>query len=113
MAFAAAAYDDCIADLDEQLGKLVDELEQELRAKALERPIHKAFVKIKFADFTRTTRECVSAQPTREIYQTLLSQARARSAQPIRLLGAGVRFVEEDENAESSQSWLILEASKP
>jgi arylsulfatase A-like enzyme len=26
--FAAAAYDDCIADLDEQLGKLVDELER-------------------------------------------------------------------------------------
>ena len=26
MAFAADAYDDCIADLDEQLGKLVDEL---------------------------------------------------------------------------------------
>jgi arylsulfatase A-like enzyme len=28
VAFAADAYDDCIADLDEQLGKLVDELDQ-------------------------------------------------------------------------------------
>ena len=28
VAFAAAAYDDCIADLDEQLGKLFDELSQ-------------------------------------------------------------------------------------
>jgi arylsulfatase A-like enzyme len=28
VAFAAAAYDDCIADLDEQLGKLFDELTQ-------------------------------------------------------------------------------------
>ena len=28
VAFAAAAYDDCIADLDEQLGKLVDELDR-------------------------------------------------------------------------------------
>ena len=28
IAFAADAYDDCIADLDEQLGKLVDELDQ-------------------------------------------------------------------------------------
>jgi arylsulfatase A-like enzyme len=28
VAFAAAAYDDCIADLDEQLGKLFDELNQ-------------------------------------------------------------------------------------
>ena len=28
MAFAVDAYDDCIADLDEQIGKLVDELER-------------------------------------------------------------------------------------
>jgi arylsulfatase A-like enzyme len=28
VAFAAAAYDDCIADLDEQIGKLVDELDR-------------------------------------------------------------------------------------
>jgi arylsulfatase A-like enzyme len=28
VAFAADAYDDCIADLDEQIGKLVDELER-------------------------------------------------------------------------------------
>ncbi len=28
VAFAAAAYDDCVADLDEQLGKLIDQLNQ-------------------------------------------------------------------------------------
>ena len=28
VAFAANAYDDCVADLDEQLGKLIDELDQ-------------------------------------------------------------------------------------
>ena len=48
----------------EALDTLVTELEEELRAKAGDRPVHKAFVKVKFADFTRTTRECVSAHPT-------------------------------------------------
>ena len=30
--------------------------------------------KVKFADFRHTTRECVSAHPTREIYQELLGK---------------------------------------
>jgi DNA polymerase-4 len=77
------------------LDKLVAELEQELQAKAADRPIHKAFVKLKFADFTRTTRECVCPSPTRETYHVLLAEAYQRSAQPIRLLGSGVRFADD------------------
>ena len=96
-----------------ELDQLVIDLELELRAKAGERPIRKAFVKVRFADFTRTTKECVSAHPTREIFQTLLTEARARRSQPVRLLGAGVRFVEEDdEGAVATQPWLIPEESK-
>jgi len=95
-----------------ELDRLVTDLEQELRAKSPDRPIHKAFVKVKFADFTRTTKECISAHPTREIYRYLLAEARARGAQPIRLLGAGVRFVEDEETADLAQPWLILEESK-
>ena len=83
----------------EELDQLVADLELELRAKAIDRPIHKAFVKVKFADFTRTTKECVSASPTLETYRALLAEARVRSDQPIRLLGAGVRFAEETEKA--------------
>ncbi len=67
-------------------------------------------MKIRFADFTRTTKECISVEPTREIYQTLLAAARERNAQPVRLLGAGVRFAEESEEFdESPQQWLSLE----
>jgi DNA polymerase IV len=96
----------CRAELD----KLITELEEELRAKASERQIHKAFVKLKFADFTRTTRECVSAHPTRETYQTLLQEAYQRSPQPIRLLGSGVRFAEEmaEQPPEDPQQMLSL-----
>ncbi|MCE0483744.1 MAG: DNA polymerase IV [Methylacidiphilales bacterium] len=96
----------------QELDQLVIDLEQELRAKASDRLIHKAFVKVKFADFCRTTRECVTPRPTRDIYRALLADAWARSPQPIRLLGAGVRFVDEEEKVDSSQPLLILEESK-
>jgi DNA polymerase IV len=97
----------------EEMDKLVADLLEELRAKALDRPVHKAFVKVKFADFTHTTRECLNANPTVETYRTLLAEARARSGQPVRLLGAGVRFAEEDrEDLDWSQPWLSLEDSK-
>jgi len=78
----------------QELDMLVAELEEELRAKAADRQIHKAFVKVKFADFTRTTRECICAHPTQETFQRLLEEAYKRSPQPIRLLGSGVRFSE-------------------
>ena len=95
-----------------ELDKLVAELNQELRAKATDRQIHKAFVKVKFADFTRTTRECISPDPTRETYRALLAEAYNRSPQPIRLLGSGVRFVDEvEEYRDLSQQLLTLEHS--
>jgi DNA polymerase-4 len=80
------------------LTELVDELFEELKTKADDRKIRKAVVKVKFADFTRTTKECVSASPDLATYQALLTEARARKQQPIRLLGAGVRFAEENED---------------
>ena len=101
-----------LEECQQELDKLVVELEQELRAKAMDRQIYKAFVKVKFADFTRTTKECISPNPTRETYQALLAEAHKRSPQPIRLLGSGVRFVEEIEEAkDTSQQMLTLERS--
>ena len=99
-----------LEECQRELDKLVVELEEELRSKAGDRPIHKAFVKVKFADFTRTTKECVSPNPTRETYQALLEEVCKRSPQPIRLLGSGVRFLEEIERREvSSQQMLSLD----
>jgi DNA polymerase-4 len=97
--------DDCARELD----KLVDELEHDLRAKALERPIHKAFVKVKFADFTRTTKECVNPHPTRETYRALLAEAYQRNKRPVRLLGSGVRFADVDADEPSGQQLLFVE----
>ncbi len=99
-----------LEECQRELDKLVSELDAELRAKATDRSIHKAFVKVKFADFTRTTRECISPNPTRETYRALLAEAYQRSPQPIRLLGSGVRFAEAiEEDNDSFQRLLTLE----
>ncbi len=93
------------------LQELVEELQEELRQKAGDRAVRKAVVKVKFADFTRTTKECVSAKPDLATYHALLAEAWTRRDQPVRLLGAGVRFVEEgdDEPLEDRQMQLTLE----
>ncbi|SMC27950.1 DNA polymerase-4 [Andreprevotia lacus DSM 23236] len=55
---------------------------------------HKAFVKIKFNDFTQTTMECVHSAPTPALFEQLLASAWQRKSRPVRLLGIGVRFDE-------------------
>ena len=95
------------------LQELVEELKEELRLKASDRVVRKAVVKVKFADFTRTTKECVHANPDLATYESLLAEAWGRRHQPVRLLGAGVRFVCDDEEdvpiAEDLQQELALE----
>ncbi len=77
------------------LEPLIEEMLAEVAAKASNRIIRKAFVKIKYADFTRTTREYLCAHPDPDIFQQLLAEAHARRDLPVRLLGTGVRFVDE------------------
>ena len=60
--------------------------------------------------YKRQTKECVSPHLTRETYHALLEQAYKRSPHPVRLLGAGVRFVDEVEDHKvSPQQLLALE----
>jgi DNA polymerase-4 len=67
---------------------------------------HKAFVKIKFHDFTQTTMECICPHPDPQVFENLLSQAWLRGAKPVRLLGVGVRFSEQKQlHAESLSLW--------
>lgn len=86
---------------------LVRELEEELRQKAADRAIRKAFVKMRFSDFRRITRECVCSHPTEEVFLQLLEAAHREARLPVRLLGAGVRFAETI--PESPQGWLDLD----
>lgn len=52
---------------------------------------------MKFADFSRTTRECLCIEPSVVVYHTLLAEAYQRKELPVRLLGTGVRFEEAEE----------------
>lgn len=74
--------------------EIVAELQGDLSRKEADRVIRKAFVKVKFADFTRTTCECVAHRPTLSTFHELLQTAWQRGRKPVRLLGAGVRFTE-------------------
>ncbi len=82
-----------LRECEEALDPLIDELLDDLKAKAEDREVRSAKVTVKFADFSRTTRECGCAEPGREVFMGLLAEAWDRKPLPVRLLGAGVRFV--------------------
>jgi DNA polymerase IV len=84
------------------LDELIIDLEAELQRKEPRRSIRKAFVKVKFSDFTRTTKECLSSCPTRETFQALLGEAHTRGGKSVRLLGVGVRFGDNADDAVQS-----------
>lgn len=57
--------------------------------------IHKLFVKIRFADFSRTTAECVMTSIDESTIDKLLETAFQRRDLPVRLLGVGIRLAEQ------------------
>lgn len=75
-----------------ELDLLITDLELRMARADEAAPVHKAYVKIRFSDFTHTTVECVAPQPQREVWQRLLRDGLARKALPVRLLGVGVRY---------------------
>ncbi|MEP6810594.1 MAG: DNA polymerase IV, partial [Chthoniobacterales bacterium] len=85
-----------LEECEERLVELFEELAAELAQKAAERVVSKIFVKLKFADFTRTTVERAGLPPLLEEYRTLLREAFARTGKSVRLMGVGVRFVSQE-----------------
>ncbi len=77
---------------EERLEELYAELMAELAQKEDARTITKIFVKLKFADFTRTTIERAGLAPSLGDYRQLLTEAFARTGKSVRLMGVGVRF---------------------
>ncbi|MDR2787086.1 MAG: DNA polymerase IV [Candidatus Accumulibacter sp.] len=92
-----------------ELPPLIAEFRRRFAGLPAPRPIHQAVVKIKFADFTRTTAECASVAPDEAVWTALLDEAWARREQAVRLLGVGARFIEPetDENVEDGQGDLF------
>jgi DNA polymerase-4 len=85
---------DTLEQCEDRLEELFEELMADLAQKEATRTVTKIFVKLKFADFKRTTVERTGLAPTLEDYRTLLAEAFIRTSKPVRLLGVGVRFTE-------------------
>jgi len=84
-----------LPECERRLAILHADLVRDLSKAREPRPVRKVFVKLKFSNFTRTTVECVAAEPALPILNALLEQGfRRGNGLPVRLLGAGVRFVE-------------------
>lgn len=77
-----------------QLPQLSAQLQARIERAKVAKAIRKLFVKIRFADFQRTTAECLSSTLDLAMLESLLEKAYARGNRPVRLLGAGVRLDE-------------------
>jgi len=81
-----------LAECEEKLPELFEELMADLDQKESTRKITKIFVKLKFSDFTRTTIERAGLAPSLDQFQSLLTEAFSRRGKSVRLIGLGVRF---------------------
>lgn len=87
-----------IPALEREMNTMLDELEEDLRTRHTKRQVRSLVVKMKFADFRRTTAERTHPEIDRQIFKALLVEADSRSeGKPARLLGVGVRFHDIDE----------------
>ncbi len=83
-----------IEQCEERLEELFGELMADLAQKEAARSVRKIFVKLKFADFTRTTAERAGLEPSLGAFRSLLREAFARTGKKVRLIGLGVRLAE-------------------
>jgi DNA polymerase IV len=95
--------DACRLAMDE----ILDELQEDIRSKTSDRQIRKLFIKVKFDDFTRISRECLGTAPERDVFQSLLQTAYEQIRKPVRLLGAGVRFSDITEEVTEDPQTLL------
>lgn len=81
-----------LAQCEEKLEELFQDLMADLAQKESTRHVAKIFVKLKFSDFSRTTAERAGLAPALPEFRLLLAEAFDRTGKPVRLIGVGVRF---------------------
>jgi len=85
-----------LADCAAQIRLLAEQLDARIERVGAAAAIRKLYVKIRFADFQRTTVECVAGETDLPTFVALLEKGFARRDRPVRLLGVGVRLEEDD-----------------
>ncbi|VVG70221.1 DNA polymerase IV [Pandoraea apista] len=83
---------ECETALEPLLRQLFERIERARRSEPLS--IAKVFVKIRFADFSRTTAEAGALRVDPAQCRELLAEAVGRKRKPVRLMGVGVRLME-------------------
>ncbi|MFD1968379.1 DNA polymerase IV [Trinickia caryophylli] len=96
-------FDECAAEI----GRLAGELDARIVRAGAAAAIRKLFVKVRFADFQRTTVECVADATHLPTFVALLEKGFARRNRPVRLLGVGVRLEEDD--GQSTGQFLLFD----
>jgi DNA polymerase-4 len=91
--------EECVSEI----GRLAEQLDTRIGRAGAAAVVRKLFVKIRFADFQRTTVECVAEATDLPTILSLLEKGFARRNKPVRLLGVGVRLEEEDDAAKNGQ----------
>ena len=79
--------------------KLFEQLLGRIESAKANESIHKAFVKLKFSDFSSTTVERVGTAAVESDYRQLLIEGWHRREMPVRLIGIGVRLQDGWEHA--------------
>lgn len=90
-------------DRQQHAAEIFHELAGDLARFKSDRPIAKLFVKCKYSDFTRSSIERSGLPFELGAFQDLLAESYQRRADPIRLLGLGVRFAEPEIHIRSLQ----------
>ena len=84
-----------------ELRRLVSEVELSYQARYADRTIKSVVVKLKFADFTRTTIEKATTQVDESLAEALLVDGFARGGgKLVRLLGVGIRLADEEDETQ-------------
>lgn len=84
-----------LAACEAPMRTLVEQLQLRVLRNDAVRYVRRLTVKIRFADFRQTSVECVGTAIELSAFRQLLETGFGRGMQPVRLLGAGVRLVED------------------
>lgn len=96
-----------------EIRQLAEQLDARIKRVGAGAAIRKLYVKIRFADFQRTTVECVAGATDVPTFVALLEKGFARRNRPVRLLGVGVRLEEDDADDRSQFPLFGDEENEP
>lgn len=83
-----------LAQCEAELDTFMNQLDARIKRADAAGSVQKLFVKLRFADFSRTTAEGAGRAPDEEQFRILLATAFRRNRQSVRLMGIGVRLGE-------------------